>query len=147
MRLITDRDLAAICIWQEARGEPQEGRIGVAEIIRNRTQRRYSSDGTVTGTVLWGRQFSGMNATDPNRIPSFKIDGDDPVVQECLKAWDEACEGSQRTDGAVHYLNVELSKNLLGGRLPRWAADPSDPTRVNPHRVTAVIGQHTFLRG
>jgi hypothetical protein len=138
--------LAIITIWQEARGESYEGKVGIAEVLRNRTARKYSSDGTVTGTVLWGRQFSGMNPNDPNRIPSFKIDADDPVVQDCARAWDEARQGSDRTNGAVHYLNVPLTRQLLGGKLPTWAADPENPAEPNPHRVTVVLGQHTFLR-
>ena len=147
MRLVSERALVAVVVWQEARGEPYEGKVGVCEVIRNRTQRKYSSDGTVTGTILWGRQFSGMNPNDPNRIPSFTIDSDDPIVQECLRAWDEAREGSNRVEGAVHYLNVALTRRLLGGHLPAWAADPANPAEPNPHRVTAVLGQHHFLKG
>jgi len=91
MRLITDEVLATLVIWQESRGEPYTGKVGVAEVLRNRTKLKYMSDGTMAGTVLWKQQFSGMNAGDPNRIPSFKLDDQDRVVQECFRAWEDAC--------------------------------------------------------
>jgi len=146
MRLISDDALATMLIWQESRGEPYLGKLGVAEVLRNRTQQKYMSDGTVTGTALFKNQFSGMNAGDPNRIPSFRLDDIMPTVQECQRAWKEACEGSNVVLGAVHYLNVKLTKILRGGTLPLWAENPGYPGEVNPMLVLKVIGNHTFLR-
>lgn len=144
MRLIPDRILAAITIWQESRGEPFDGKIAVAEVIRNRTRAGYMSDGSVAGTCLRAFQFSGWNPTDPNRVPSVKIDDSDPIVGQCLEAWDRAEAGSDLVGGAVHYLNVDLVLRTLG-RLPEWAAEPSDPRKVKSLKVTAVVGRHTFL--
>jgi len=146
MRLINDEALATLVIWQESRGEPYTGKVGVAEVVRNRTKLKYMSDGTVAGTVLWKQQFSGMNAGDVNRIPSFKLDDQDRVVQECFRAWEDACTGSNRVRGAVHYLNVKLTKVLRGGTLPLWAAKPGMPGELNDALVLVVIGNHTFIR-
>lgn len=145
-RLISDDALAAVTIWQEARGEPYDGKVGVAEVIRNRMAQRYMSDGTVAGTVLRAAQFSGWNTIDRNRIPSVQIDSDDECVQDCLRAWHDALAGSDRVGPALHYLNVDLAKKLGGGLLPLWAADPTDPTQVDERLVTARIGRHTFFR-
>jgi len=129
MRFISDYALAIITIWQEARGEPQEGKIAVAEVIRNRMKRKYSSDGSVTDTVLRPYQFSGWNTKDPNRVPSMRIDNKDPVVNDCIEAW-LTSEHSDLTGGAVLYLN-EKAVDVL----PDW---------VSVSHQTAKIGRHSF---
>ena len=58
-RLIPEDKLAILTIAQEALAEPFEGKLAVAEVIRNRMKQRYMSDGTVEGTVLRAWQFSG----------------------------------------------------------------------------------------
>jgi spore germination cell wall hydrolase CwlJ-like protein len=55
---VTDADLFALCVYQEACGEPYEGKAAVARVIHNRMAHRYFSDGTVAGTVLAYDQFS-----------------------------------------------------------------------------------------
>lgn len=130
-RLITEDDMALVAIFEEAEGEPYEGKVAVGEVILNRTKRKYSSDGTVTGTVLHRMQFSGMNADAANRIRSFSIDGDNDVVKDCIKAWAEAKAGSNLTKGAVMYYNPAICT-------PDWAADIVE--------VLAEIGNHKFVR-
>ena len=132
MRLVSEDTLAVITIWMESRGEPWEGKLAVAEVIRNRMRQKYSSDGTVSGTVLRAFQFSGFNTQDPNRIPSFRIDGDDPVVQECEKAWRESEHTleirSSITKGAVLYLNPTIVTQK-----PKWVDLSVEVARVGPH--------------
>ena len=130
MRLISDTALAAITIWQEARGEPYAGKLAVAEVIRNRMRARYASDGTVAGTVLGPRQFSGWNSGDLNRIPSLKIDDSDRIVADCVRAWSEAAEKNTGVaKGALLYYAPALA-------LPPWA---------EACREVARIGRHVFL--
>ena len=131
-RLLSDDALAVATIWQEARGEPYAGKVAVAEVIRNRTVEHYQSDGTVAGTVLRTFQFSGWNSGDPNRIKAAKIDDDDPIVQDCLKAWHEAVQGSQTVNGALLYFNPAIVAE------PAWA-QPSVATQV------AEVGAHRFF--
>ena len=130
MRLIPDDALAVITIWQEARGEDDAGKLAVAEVIWRRMKTRYSSDGTVAGTVLRPWQFSGMNTDDPNRVPAFKLDDSNPIVQACRAAWDLAKAGSNTTKGAVLYLNPRVIP-----KLPAWVAKS---------RKVATIGAHNF---
>src|SRR5512139_929735 len=97
MRLIPDYVWATLTIWQESRGESFAGMVGVAEVIHRRTQMKYFSDGTVAGTVLRDRQFSGWNNSDPNRIKAALLDSDDRLVKLCAAAWAEALNGSDLT--------------------------------------------------
>lgn len=129
MRVLADDALAVITIWQEARGEDITGKVAVGEVILNRMRSKTHTDGTVAGTILKDRQFSGWNNTDPNRIPSVKIDDEDPVVQECIRAWNTAKSGSNFTRGATFYANLAIVK-------PAWLAE------MTP---TITVGQHTFF--
>lgn len=131
MRVVDDQAWAVLTIWQEARGEGQDGRIAVAEVIRNRMQRKYSSDGTVVGTVLKPLQFSGWNTYDPNRIASARLEWDDLRVQACADAWQVATvQHSNLACGAVLYCNLGSLTNP-----PKWL----------PHvQMVAKIGNHTF---
>ena len=128
MRLITDESLAVVTIWQEARGELFEGKVAVAEVIRNRQATTTHSDGTVAGTVLKDRQFSGWNNNDPSRVRSVQLDDDDWVVRECVLAWSKAKEGSNFAKGATFYVNLQYAQ-------PPWLAEM---------REVARVGNHTF---
>lgn len=145
MRLISDDALAVITIYQEAAGEPWDGKVAVAEVIRNRMNDKYMSDGTVSGTVLRAYQFSGWN-TDAGavRLKSLRIDSDDPVVMDCRKAWTAAQQQSNLVKGAVLYLNPQTVMKRAG-RLPTWAASTNNPMTLNAARVVATIGRHVFL--
>lgn len=127
--LVTDDYWGIATVWQEARGESYEGKVAVAEVILKRTARKYFSDGTVAGTCLRDRQFSGWNNADPNRVKAAKLDTNDPVVQECVCAWAEAKNGSNRTGEAIHYFNPHDCS-------PKWAEGA---------KVIAQIGRHRFV--
>jgi spore germination cell wall hydrolase CwlJ-like protein len=128
MRLITDDKLGAITVWQEARGEPWEGKLAVAEVIRRRTATKYDSDGTIAGTIGRKAQFSGWNPSDPNFLPSLSLDDQDPVVNECIHAWYQS-EHTNHSNGAVLYCNTRISN-------PSWA---------RADKKVAEIGKHSFF--
>lgn len=130
-RLISDDIWGIITVWQESRGEIYTGKVGVAEVILERTRSKLCSDGTVASTILWSKQFSGWNSTDPNRIKSAKLTYDTKGIQECMDAWQEAKQGSKLTKGANHYYNPKLVT-------PEWAKDMKE---------TVVIGNHRFMKG
>lgn len=134
MRLVPDVAWLAMTVWMEARGEPYDGKVAVAEVILRRAAKRIQSDGTIPGTVLWPLAFSGWNARDPNRIKAARLDTNDPCVHDCLRAVAEASAGSDVSRGATHYLNEALVVRTAG-RLPAW---------VEKMRKTATIGNHTF---
>lgn len=129
-RLVSDTTWAILTIYGEARGESRDGKIGVAEVIRNRTRKRYQSSGTVASTCLQPYQFSMWNTGDPNRRLAALADDTDGVVLACLEAWAAAQAGSDLTHGAVLYLNPHIVTNL-----PPW---------VHEAEQVAEIGSHTF---
>jgi N-acetylmuramoyl-L-alanine amidase len=128
MRLISETALAVITIWQEARGEVFEGKIAVGEVIRNRMKKKYSSDGSVAGTVLKAYQFSGWNTGDANRIPSLKLDDSEKTVKECVDAW-----------------NRSGSTNLAAGALLYYAKSIPPPPWAKDCVNVADVGNHIFF--
>lgn len=56
--MLTDEQLLALNILQEAGAEITDGQAAIARIVKNRMMRKYSSDGTVAGTILAKDQFS-----------------------------------------------------------------------------------------
>lgn len=131
MRLIPDDTWATLTIWIEARGESFDGQTGVGEVIRERMTQRYSSDGTVAGTVLHPYQFSGWNSNDINRRLAAVLDLDDPVVISCLSAWHRS-HATHLTDHALFY--YAPSSKLI---TPSWVQNCV-------HTIT--IGKHHFFR-
>ena len=129
-RLVSEEALAVITIWQEARNEPLEGMVAVGEVIRNRMTQKYSSDGTVSGTVLRPLQFSGWNAKDPSRIKSLQIDDDNATVKKCLAAWLQS-EHTNHANGAVLYYAPAVVEQ------PFWA-------KPDVAQEVARIGGHVF---
>ena len=131
MRFIDDNALGIVCVFQEAEGEPYDGKRAVAEVIRRRTVRKYMSDGTVAGTVFRKKQFSGMNHDAPNRIRSFQLDTKDPIANDCSRAWMESEWKKELVPDCLHY----FAHNIV---TPPWAKDAE---------VVAIIGGHTFVKG
>lgn len=119
-------------IYMEARGEGPAGMLGVAEVIRNRTAKKFQSDGTVAGTCLRPFQFSCWNTTDPNRRLAASIDDADPIVLACREAWRMALADSDTVHDAVSYLNRGIIQ-----RLPDW---------VSAATFVTTIGHHDFYR-
>lgn len=56
--MIADADLVALNIMQEAGAEIDDGKAAIARVTLNRMNKKFFSDGTVTGTVLTKDQFS-----------------------------------------------------------------------------------------
>lgn len=138
--MIDEATLAVLTIWQEARGESFEGKLAVAEVIRDRTRRGYQSDGTVVGTVLKPYQFSGWNMNDSQRIKAMKLAASDLTsaphraqLEECAHAWNMAIKtNTQVAKGALLYHADPMPKGMAK---PGWAA-------LLPKLVQ--IGAHAF---
>lgn len=121
----------------EAEGEPDEGKVAVAWVIRNRMDAEAK---TVAGVCLAPMQFSAWN-DDYAGMRKARLTAPDPKMWE--RCWRAACGAFWRllpdpTAAADHYLNVELTReSRKDGSLPAW---------FDPAKVTARIGHHTFLR-
>jgi spore germination cell wall hydrolase CwlJ-like protein len=152
---MTDDELAALCIWEEAQGEPYEGKVAVGRVIRNRTAAHYASDGTVAGTVLHKWAFSGFwSHMDHGVYKQFAFDQAQAMAgaeselliakasepwPDCQKAWSDAAAASgfaggpqfqKLTPDTVLYCNPQISH-------PAWAT---------PERFVCTVYRHSFYR-
>ena len=152
---MTDDDLAALCVWEEAQGEPYEGKVAVGRVIRNRMAAHYASDGTVSGTVLHKWAFSGFWAhMDHGAYRQFAFDQDQatagaetelaiakasPTWADCQKAWIDSAPGSgfmggpqfrKLTPDTVLYVNPLVAH-------PAWAT---------ADRFVCAVYRHSFYR-
>ena len=76
----------ALCIWREARGQSNEARRGVMNVILNRAGLKFRGHDVIS-VVLWPYQFSSFNANDPNAhlLPN-------PKNTQDWAAWLECCD-------------------------------------------------------
>jgi len=65
MNLIVSIYWVSLCVYHEARGESEEGKIAVAQVILNRAEQRRMS---VKEVILQPHQFSWVNDGNPNDI-------------------------------------------------------------------------------
>ena len=123
-RVIPEDTWGILCVYAEARGEPYEGQIAVANVVRNRTERRWFSDGTIVGTVTRAKQFSWLNSDDGQRTRVFRVERGDPAWLMATRAWFES-EHVKLVEDAVlyHALTVE----------PYWAAHVRFISRIGAH--------------
>jgi spore germination cell wall hydrolase CwlJ-like protein len=145
--LFANTALAVATIVAEAGNQPLSGQIAVAEVIRNRTERRYASDGSIAGTVFKPWQFSCFGDGTPWRARIFKLTWADLQVQEAFRAWLTAhahVDGgqSERSDvakGAVlyHTIQAPVVKGKPVPWPPKWATAPGVVE-------VARIGDHVF---
>ena len=137
----SDEDLLTACLWAEARGEPEEGQKAVFNVIVNRVKKRMAD--SIRGVILKPKQFSWTDPNDVNYKKVFTAKTDNPAGWERAgKIAKEALAGmlEDLTKNADHYLNVEVTRRLRGGTLPKWAEEG-----IEKGKITVVIGNHTFL--
>ncbi len=86
--------LLARVISAEARGEPYAGQVAVGAVILNRVE-HPSFPSTVAGVVYQPGAFTCM------------VDGqiDQPVAESCVRAAQDALNGSDPSGGAIYYFN------------------------------------------
>ena len=127
-RVIPDDIWGILCIFAEARGEPYEGQVAVGCVIRNRTSRKFFSNGTVVDTVTKPHQFSWMNTGDAQRSRVLSVLHSDPAWRVATKAWYES-EVAHLVDDAVFYHASYVQ--------PYWA-------KVQGVEFVKRIGSHLF---
>lgn len=122
-------DTAARTVWGEARGEPWDGKVAVAWVIRNRADNPGWWGRNVAEVCLQPFQFSCWLHNDPNRVKCIQATEVD--LRECRKAVEAVFDGTEPdiTNGADHYHHKTI--------LPRWATG---------EKPVAIIGDHKFYR-
>lgn len=133
--IVPDWVWAIYTILQEARSEPLEGQIAVAEVIHNRMKQKFFSNGTFRDTCLRPYQFSGWNTNDPNRIICAGFSWTSPSTMKALSAFDKVFVKKEIgiTKGAVLYHASTMET------FPNWANEPSIIKTVE-------IGRHIFYK-
>jgi len=141
-----DFDTFWLTLWAECRGEPIEGQVAVAAVIRNRVGKRFGA--SYKAVCLAPKQFSCWNpGTDPNHVwlmtKARLVVGDyaerstlpaDALVRQLkyLAQGVMSYDLLDNTGGADHY----LTKKLFHVKPPRWAVGQS----------AKFIGTHAFLK-
>lgn len=130
--IVEDWQWVVLTIIQEAALESLKGKTMVAEVIRDRTETKYNSDGTVPGTILRSMQFSGWNTSNIGRIAAAKLDLSHPAVVDSMTAYNIAFK--ERS-------NLAMGANLYHADYmnpyPEWVYAP------NVKRLTQE-GHHIF---
>lgn len=163
---MTDADLLALNIYEEAAGESDEGKAAVARIVRNRMRAKFFSDGTIQGTVLAKDQFSwayfGFVTKTTGQLNPAKH------VQEYVRLAHNLTEAEalaetllKRTIPRVFRHCSEIGQAVLSGTFygPLYAKLGNDavsylnpriltklPTWAIPSRLVVSIGHHDFYR-
>lgn len=128
-----EKQLLAMCLFGEARGQPAQTRNGIGHAIINRALHPAWWGKTLTGVILKAWQFSSFNG--PETIPKIKPEHIDPNYQklrdplryEAEWVWEHCCQsaelvyrrfqGEQIEDpviGANHYYDTSIPA-------PTWA--------------------------
>lgn len=56
--MLSDSNLLALNVYEEANLEPDDGKAAVARVVKNRMALKFFSDGSIAGTILARDQFS-----------------------------------------------------------------------------------------
>jgi len=137
---MTDQDALTLTIWGEARGEPIEGKIGVANVMRNRLLAHYRGATSYVEVCTARAQFSAW--TDEAQTMQAEMElltGDpqlkshpDPVLRLCWEIARATINGllGDNTRGATHYYATSI-------KTPIWAQNQS---------LLATLGAHRFYQ-
>jgi len=120
--------VVALTVWGEARGEPPQGQLAVACVIRNRMMREPWTARDPGGVCLQRKQFSCWNQNDPNGGAMLRALVDGALDDQLAIARNVFLRGQPDvTGGATHYHAKSIT--------PSWAASL---------RKTVTIGNHVF---
>ena len=138
---LSEEDILALTLIGEARGEPIEGIVGVASVIRNRVQLRYKGT-SYSDICLAKSQFScwlpGSNydlLISIARKLKAKEEITDIFLNQCFLVASGIIYWKLRdnTKGATHYLTTALYHS------------PNCPTWAKSSKITTVLGSQIFL--
>jgi cell wall hydrolase len=125
-----ERAMAAT-LWGEARGEPREGKVAVAWVIRNRAAQPGWWGTSIAGVCTAKAQFTCWWDAQSERVRT--VDESDARFADCLDIARSVIGGEviDPTRGADHYYADSMPSP------PKWALGRTP---------IAVIGHHRFFR-
>lgn len=129
-------ELLALTIWGEARGEPIEGQVAVANVIKNRV-----SDGSdYYDVILKAKQFSCWNSDDKNYPKLIEMGNEilrygasvhrnNMAFMQCYVIADLIRHdlAVDNTKGARNYLAISTFRSP---ERPSWSAHPTNITAL-----------------
>ena len=125
--LQSDLDIAARTVAGEARSEPFEDQVDVAQVITNRWRSnvgQFRRDDTLATACLRHVQFSCWNMGDPNFAYMMNLTPTSRDYRTAMAAVCEALEGSlDRTLGALHYKVIGFPASWADGHTPCYVND------------------------
>lgn len=124
-----DLDTLVRTLHGEVRGEPRDGAIAVAHVIRNRAIRRGTNAAT---ECLRPWQFSCWNANDPNRKVITSLRPDSEAYRHWVAIAREAWARPDITGGALHYFNPAVAQ-------PAWRNEGKETIRIGGHVFRAGV--------
>ena len=124
-------DIMARTIFGEARGEPDDGKVAVGWVIKNRSDAGGWWGDDIREVCLKPYQFSCWNFNDVNRPVLLGTTIRDPIFKKCLEIASLVLKGRKGdpTGGANHYHSQLI-----------------EPTWAKGKKPTVVIGNHLFYR-
>lgn len=133
----TDSDLpvAGRTLYGECRGEPKDGQIAVAWVIRNRADQPCWWGRSVTEVCLHPYQFSCWLKSDPNSAKLSALSDTDLKLQYLIGITKDVFTGGypDPTNGATHY--------KVRGTKAQWDVE------VEARGIKPVsIGAHDFFK-
>lgn len=146
----------ALCVYDEASNQPEDGMAAVAKVVLNRAREHYFSDGTIKGTILRKDQFSGfyfsmvdgkyrrvcktMDEAEARALLKYDRCRSHPVTwATCHKVALEVLNGAYKGGPDYQKLGDDalLYVNLAVVRRPAWA---------KPEKLIVKIADHSFFR-
>lgn len=161
-----DKTLLALNVYEEAAGEPINGRAAIARVVKNRMAKKFFSDGTIQGTVLAPDQFSWawfgfVTKTTGNITPGKHVQEYVRLAHNATEAQALAESLLKRTIPKVLAACGDVAQQVIAGtyydplfaklgndavsylnpriltKLPKWAI---------PEKLVVSIGHHDFYR-
>lgn len=129
-------ELAALCIYREARGEGYEGMRAVCHTICNRAEAMKAPAHVIHSVIMAKNQFTSMSVPSD---PEFNLEPSGPLwfMAKDIAARVLAGDDEDPTDGALFYANLATATS-------GWFFENIVKSPLHPRTVT--IKHHTFFR-
>ena len=135
---MTDLEALTLTIWGEARGEPIEGQIGVAMVMRNRLLEHYCGAQSYVEVCTAHDQFSAW-AQEREQMQTAS----QALVWTASQVWQPALRLAHQIAQAT--LDGKLADNT-GGANHYYASSIPAPQWALDQPVLAVLGAHRFYK-
>ncbi len=137
---LSEKQIMAITIYGEARGESTEGKIAVGSVILERVDHRDWDGKTIHEVCLKPWQFSCFNLNDPNWEKLLYIAGHwdsaifvNPSLNDCY------CIASGMIDGYIL-----RTKEIAESHATQYLVIGCDTAWEKKMKKVATIGRHEF---